>query len=188
MEELIEQQLKALINPYNDRSANKSLTVDYVKSQKAKCIALLTDRMQYMNQSSADYKEYDFLARSLLNGWLVSDINSLKTLYQTVQKLPEADGKRRRGEALLDQYKFVKADTLTKRAALHQLSLNTLFSVNTTVSRTYLSNFGKRTVFPLSSRTTWISRSSASRKSLKTASYSIRFLLPRRTRSCTKGW
>lgn len=148
MEELIEQQLKALINPYNDRSANKSLTVDYVKSQKAKCIALLTDRMQYMNQSSADYKEYDFLARSLLNGWLVSDINSLKTLYQTVQKLPEADGKRRRGEALLDQYKFVKADTLTKRAALHQLSLNTLFSVNTTVSRTYLSNFGKRTVFP----------------------------------------
>ncbi len=148
MEALIEQQLKALINPYNELSANKRLTVDYVKSQKAKCIALLTDRMQYMNQSSADYKEYDFLARSLLNGWLVSDIISLKTLYQTVQKLPEADGKRRRGEALLDQYKFVKADTLTKRAALHQLSLNTLFSVNTTVSRTYLSNFGKRTVFP----------------------------------------
>lgn len=148
MDKLLEQQLQDLISPYTERSKNKQLTAEYVKAQKEQCIQLLTMRMLALNRSSDEYREYDFLTRCLLNGWLVSDIKTLSTLYENVQKFPVEQGHRRIGEAVLDQFRFTKADTLTKRFALYDVGRQLMYRISPNEYRTFLKSFDQRTVFP----------------------------------------
>ena len=61
------------------------------EEHKNLCLTALMARMEALQPEDAEYRECSFLARALSNGWLVSDIDTLRSVYQTVLEEPEGD-------------------------------------------------------------------------------------------------
>ena len=114
----LEDRLAPFITEYDNKlealHKNPSLPAPDPAHYKSSCLSLLEGRMEALSADDPEYKECEVITRSLTNGWTVSDIMMLSSLYQSVTvKAPE--DRRAEGRKILDQYAFKKINTLDAR-------------------------------------------------------------------------
>ena len=71
--------------------------------------------MKKSDQNSDEYKECAFISNALKNGWLVSDIDNLQSIYRGVQVGPAGEHKNQ-AEFFLRQISEVRMDKLVDRS------------------------------------------------------------------------
>jgi len=125
----LETILGTITGQYDERREKRTLTANYAAGQRNLCISSIIARMEALDENDEEYRECSFLARSLLNGWTVTDIPMLRDLYHTVHDIPEGR-LRSEGEDLLGQIGSMKADTLSARFEMIGLMNHYYFGIS----------------------------------------------------------
>ena len=104
------------------------------EQQKNLCWTALTARVEALAnpKNEEEYREAGecrFLANALSNGWLVSDINMLQSVYNSVQSIPEGEYKTR-GNKILSQFAGRKTNTLLDRFELMEIANNYMAQIS----------------------------------------------------------
>ncbi len=110
----INETLQPIIAEYNRLHDSRQLTVREAERQKGLCIDALSTHMKALDRNGEEYKECAFLSNALKNGWLVSDINGLQSIYRGVQAGPACEHKKQ-AEFFLRQISEVRMDKLIDR-------------------------------------------------------------------------
>ncbi|MBO4887266.1 MAG: hypothetical protein J5589_03020 [Firmicutes bacterium] len=149
----LEQTLRQNIEQYNQLHSSGQLTKENVQSYRADCIDALAERMTKVDQKDDEFKECAFIVNALKNGWLVSDIDTLRTYYQSVQKLPKSNEKTE-GESCLYVISSFKVEKLIDRMEmLNRVNMNMYTSKFTDQSLTdaynaIRSHYYNRVIYP----------------------------------------
>lgn len=122
MGNLLNQNLQAALSvyiaDYNQLHQQNALESSIPPKMSNLCISLLNGRMGALEAQGLDsgdeYRECKFLSGALSNGWLVSDLNMLSTVYETIQSMEDGAVKTE-GQKLLDQMSSIPINTVTYR-------------------------------------------------------------------------
>ncbi|MCR4724766.1 MAG: hypothetical protein K5772_04995 [Clostridia bacterium] len=117
---VLKEYLRPVLEAYEEQKEKKTLPAEAPEQYRNWCINVFLARMEVLPDQDPEYKECLFLVQALSNGWLVSDIESLSTLYNSVQTLPAA--LKPAGNKLLGQYLSAKLNTLADRYELTKLT------------------------------------------------------------------
>ena len=127
---------------------------EYVAAMKTLCLSNIAGRMEALRSTDPEYKQCSFLARCLMNGWTVSDIPFLDSMYEAIQGLANTSPLKKEGNIVLEQLAAQKVDTVAGRFyTLNDVNayMSRLWRSNMSVYRPALNNitaFKNNTVFP----------------------------------------
>ena len=149
---VLEEILKAVKEDYNEQLGKKELSAQGAADRRNFCISALVGRMELLDENDEEYKECSFVARSLANGWLVSDIDMLRKMYQTVQRAPEGE-LRKWGGQILDQFSTIRTDSLIGRFQMVNLADQYLLKLGFNpdfkkIKDEFTEDFHTKTIYP----------------------------------------
>ena len=124
----IEDTLKPIIEQYNQLHESRQLTVEETERHKNLCLDTLLTHMKTLDRNGEEYKECAFLSSALKNGWLVSDIVNLQSIYRGSQVGPAGEHKTQ-AEFYLRQISEVRMDKLLDRYELLRQTNKTLYNL-----------------------------------------------------------
>ena len=149
----LEQTLRTTIESYNALRENKQLTNENVEQHKSACIDALADRVSRLDKKDDEFKECAFVLSALQNGWLVSDIDMLRSYYQAVQNAPN-DKYKMEAESLLYIISSINIEKLVDRIEMLQRVNQNMYNLkfgNKELQKTFnlvTDTYNKKLVYP----------------------------------------
>ena len=119
MDPKLSEELKKIIDEYTQLHDAQKLSEGVPEELKNKCISLLDARIDELvagaDFGTDEYNKCTLISAALKNGWLVSDIGMLLSVYDAVKSLAYGSRERLDGEEILSQLEHRATDTVADR-------------------------------------------------------------------------